>query len=307
MTQAIEAGLDERYCDALAAYLEEGRESDLLRGYEFGRDAISKGMGVLELAMLHSQAVRATLNGSRGDLARLLDAQTAFFIEALSPFEMVHRGVRDGTQVVRRLNEMLEAQAKRIAYALHSEAGQLLASVHFALAEAERGMPPANAAHLGAVRALLGEIEVRLRNLSHELRPTVLEDLGLATAIELLADSISKRWGLPVDVRIALHGDFPATIENTVYRIIQEALTNAAKHAGASQVEVVAETRGHKIVFSIRDDGTGFDSTEGLRKRRPGLGLTEIRERVASLGGVVRLGLNNDRGTDITIELPLDT
>jgi signal transduction histidine kinase len=219
---------------------------------------------------------------------------------------MTHRAFRDANTMLRRLNDMLEGQAKRIAYALHSEAGQLLASVHLAIADAGRDLPPANAAHLGKVRTLLIEIEERLRNLSHELRPPVLEDLGLAAALELLADSVAKRFGLPVSVSVSLKGDLPAPIENTVYRITQEALTNTAKHAEASRAEVEVRQIDRKIVFSVRDDGIGFDSTGAFRKRRPGLGLTEIRERVAALGGVVRLGLNDERGTDLTIEIPMD-
>jgi signal transduction histidine kinase len=202
---------------------------------------------------------------------------------------------------------MLEGQAKRIAYSLHNEAGQLLASVHFALAEAGRELPPEKAEHLGKVRDMLIEIEERLRNISHDLRPPVLEDLGLSAALALLAQSISSRWGLPVIVSVSLKGDLPAPIENTIYRIAQEALTNFANHAGADQAEVHLRQVQRKIVCSIRDDGSGFDDSAAFRKRRPGLGLTEIRERVEELGGVVRLGPNKNCGTDLTIEIPLDT
>ena len=300
--------IDERYQAALLGYLAAPDEGALLGGYDLGRNALSRGLGVLEIATVHSRSVGTALNRALGDdeRARLLDAQTAFFVEALSPFEMAHRAFRDANAVLRRLNDMLEGQAKRIAYALHSEAGQLLASVHFALAEAERGLPTENAIRLGKVREMLAEIEERLRNLSHELRPPVLEDLGLSSALELLAESVSNRWGLPVGVSVSLKGDLPASIENTVYRITQEALTNAAKHASASRAEVELRQIDHMIICSIRDDGSGFDDSAAFRKRRPGLGLTEIRERVAALGGVVRLGLNDDRGTDLTIEIPLD-
>lgn len=300
--------VDQRYQDALLEYLTAPEEGALLGGYEFGRRALDEGLGVLEIATIHARAVAALLKRPlrEDERARLLDAQTTFFVETLSPFEMAHRAFGDANTLLRRMNDLLEGQAKRIAYSLHSEAGQLLASVHLALADAERGLPTENLAHLGRVRGLLSEIEERLRNLSHELRPPVLEDLGLPSALELLADGVSKRWGLPVSVSASVNGDVPATIENTVYRIAQEALTNAAKHAGANHVEVDLRQIDRKIVCSVRDDGVGFDGTGSFRKRRPGLGLTEIRERVATLGGVVRLSPNGDSGTDLTIEIPLE-
>jgi len=281
----------------------------LLDAYELGRKCLADGMGVLDLAALHSRALTFVLSGpqTQRDRERCLEAQTAFFTEVLSPFEMGHRAFRDANAMLRRLNGMLEGQAKRIAYSLHSEAGQLLASVHLALAEAGRGLPQDNLAHLTKVRALLVEIEDRLRNLSHQLRPPVLEDLGLAEALELLAEGISKRWGLLVSVSVSLKGDLPAPIENTVYQITQEALANTARHAEASRVHVEVRQVERRIVCAVQDDGVGFDNTAGFRKRRPGLGLTEIKERVALLGGSLRLArMNDDRGTELRFEIPLE-
>jgi signal transduction histidine kinase len=100
-------------------------------------------------------------------------------------------------------------------------------------------------------------------------------------------------------------GELPIAIENSVYRIIQEGLINTAKHASASHAEIEVRQTDHNIVFSVRDDGVGFDGTMKFRIRRPGLGLTEIRERVDALGGVLRLGLHGEGGTDMTIEIPL--
>jgi|SRR2546428_4400668 len=298
----------ERYQDALLEYLDAPEESALLGGYDLGRRALSDGLGVLEMAMIHASAVAAALNRplDHKERMRLLDAQNAFFIEALSPFEMGHRAFRDANAVLRRMNDMLEGQAKRIAYALHSEAGQLLASLHMELAETARDLPPEKTTHLTKIRETLLEIEDRLRNLSHELRPPVLDDLGLAAGLALMAQGVSSRWGLPVIVSVDLKGDLPAVIENTVYRTAQEALTNAAKHSGANRAEVRVRQSERKVVCAVRDDGNGFDDTGGLRKSRPGLGLTEIKERVGALGGIVRLARNGDRGTDLRIEIPLD-
>ena len=307
-TLPSEVKVSDRYQNALLEYLATPEESALLSGYDLGRDALSDGLGVLEIATIHASAMAAVLRRplDENEKARLLNTHTAFFIEALSPFEMGHRAFRDANAVLRRMNEMLEGQAKRIAYALHSEAGQLLASLHFELSEAARELPPEKATHVARIRETLLEIENRLRNLSHELRPPVLDDVGLSAALALVADGVSNRWGLPVIVIVDLKGDLPAVIENTIYRIVQEALTNVAKHAGANRADVRVRQVQQKIICSIRDDGVGCDDTAGFRKQRPGLGLTEIKERVEALGGVVRLGLNGNRGTNLTIEIPLD-
>lgn len=307
LQQAIEPGV-EGYEATLHEYLAAAEEGALLRGYEIGRNALSDGVGLLDIVTMHSRSVAVALDRAVTEKEKqlLMKAQTEFLIEALSPFEMARRAFCDANAVLRRLNDVLEAQAKRIGYALHNEAGQLLASVHFALAEAGRDIPEEKSKQLEGVRTMLIEIETRLRNLSHELRPPVLDDIGLSGALDLVAQGISSRWGLPVTVSVNLESDLPAAIENTIYRITQEALTNVAKHASASRAEIHVQQTARTLICSVQDDGSGFDDSAAFRKGRPGLGLNEIRERVGALGGIVRLGLNRKRGTDLTIEIPLD-
>jgi len=304
--RAFAEEIDEQYRNALEDYLSAPDEGALLIGYDLGRRWLGEGRGLLEMVSIHSRAVATIMDAplTEDQRRRLVRAQSEFFVEALSPFEMANRAFRDANATLRRLNDVLEGQAKRIAYALHDEAGQLLASVQFALADAEQGLPAENAARFVRVRTLLGETEQRLRNLSHELRPPVLDDLGLKAALELLAVGVIQRWALSVKVLVSLKGDLPASIENTLYRICSEALTNVAKHAEASRAEIDLRQVDRMIVCSVRDDGIGIDDTMGFRKLRPGLGLNEIRERVAALGGTVHLGLNKERGTDLTVEIP---
>jgi signal transduction histidine kinase len=238
----------------------------------------------------------------------VLEALERFFIEALSPFEMTHRGFWEANLVLHRLNDVLEGQVKRIASQLHDEAAQLLASVHFALADVASHLPTDRANQIQAVRGLLDQIEQRLRNLAHELRPPILEDLGLVPALEFLADTVSKRWGLPVTVWASIERNLPPTVESTIYRITQEALTNVAKHAKATYAHVSLQQNAHQVACSIRDDGMGFSATAlAPGKGSRGLGLVEIQERVAALGGVLRLGSNSPRGTDLTVEIPLES
>ena len=303
---AVAATIRERYQSALVNYLSSPEEVALLAAYNLGRNALTEGVGVLEIASIHAAAVTFSMRARTiEERRRILDAQIAFFLEALSPFEMGARAFRDANTMLRRMNDLLESQARRIAYALHGEAGQLLASLHFELAEAGRDLPPEKTAHLTNIRETLQQIEERLRNLSHELRPPVLDDLGLAAALSLVAQSVTSRWGLPVIVTVDVSGDLPGVIENTVYRIVQEALTNAAKHADAGRANVKVRQIERRIICSVCDDGIGMDDTAGLRKQRPGLGLTEIRERVGALGGVVRI-TSSETGTELQFEIPLD-
>src|SRR5207247_6336428 len=138
------------------------------------------------MATIHSQAMSAALKQpfADGEQARVLEGQEKFFVEALTPFEMAHRGFWEAFAILHRLNDVLEGQAKRIASALHDEASQLLASVHLALADIGAKRPSDVTKGIQNARRLLDEIEVRLRNLSHELRPPILDDLGLVPALE---------------------------------------------------------------------------------------------------------------------------
>src|SRR5262245_66609269 len=166
------------YSVALNAYLADPEEAGLERAYELGRRALADGMGVLEMATVHSRALPATLGPALDESERIkrLDAVERFFVEASSPFEMAFLSFREANVVLHRLNDVLEGQARRIAHALHDEAAQLLASVHLALAEIATRYPDTGKA-MHDVRGLLEQIEERLRNLSHELRPPILEDL----------------------------------------------------------------------------------------------------------------------------------
>jgi signal transduction histidine kinase len=301
--------LADGYALALQHYLSAREEPALARAHELGRKALTDGLGVLEMATVHSRALAAVLKGplADGERAQVLDALETFLVEALSPFEMAHRGFWDANVVLHRLNDVLEGQAKRIASALHDEAAQLLASVHLALADVANKLPSDSAKEIEAARRLLDQIEERLRNLAHELRPPILDDLGLVPALEFLADGVSKRWGLHVSVQASIDRELPATVETTLYRITREALTNVAKHAKATHAQVSVQQAAHHLACSIRDDGIGFDASAAApAKGSRGLGLVEIQERVAALGGIFRLGSNIPRGTDLTVEIPLE-
>jgi len=209
---------------------------------------------------------------------------------------------------LRRLNETLEEEAKRIAHALHDEAGQLLASVHIALDGVARDLAPTACAQLKAVKGLLDQIEAHLRQLAHELRPTILDDLGLIPALEFLSGGVSKRTKLQVTVEGSTIGRLTTPVETALYRIVQEALTNATRHAQASRATIRLEQKGHLIRCLVSDDGNGFDVQAALnRKGHTGLGLIGIRERLNAIGGAYRIISAPGQGTTLQVEIPLET
>jgi signal transduction histidine kinase len=290
------------YWELLQEYLADRSEAVLTRGYDLARRALADGDGILDLADAHHRALRRLVEGQGLSEALLKQAGT-FFAECLSPFEMSHRGAQEGTRALRHHNEALEAELKRIAHALHDEAGQMLASVHIALAGLADDISPQSRHRLKDINGLLRQIEGQLRNLSHELRPTVLDNLGLVPALEFLADRVTKRTGLVISVAARADQRLPAAVETALYRIVQEALNNAVKHAQATTVRIEVTCGAASVECSVHDNGRGFDArAEGAT---PGMGLLGIRERVNALGGSLRVASRPRHGTTLVAGFPL--
>ena len=288
-------------------YLGGPEEAALHRAYEVGRRALDEGLGVLEIAVLHHNALLRTLGGAltAEESTGMVKIAESFFVESLVPFEMAHRGFREANTALRRLNERLEEEARRIAHALHDEAGQLLACVYIALEGIARELPSPSRERLQEIRALLDQIEEQLRRLSHELRPTILDDFGLVPALEFLAEGVSKRVGLPITVEGPRDDRLPFSLETALYRIVQEALTNVARHAQATHASVKVQQDPRMILCSIKDNGVGFDvSAVKDSKGQRGLGLLGIRERLEVLGGTVEVTSRPGQGTEMSITIP---
>ena len=299
----------ELYIAALRRFIQHRGEAELACAYELGRRAIREQVGLLDLMALHHVALATVLGGEDGDRgaeAVVADAGT-FLAETLSSFEMVHRGFRESVTTLRQINEMLEEQARRIAHALHDDAGQLLASVHLTLQRIERGSPAGGSDGLQEARQFLIQIEDHLRSLSHELRPTMLDDLGLLPALEFLAQSVSARSGIPIRVNGSRLPRLPTRVETALYRIVQEALRNAAKHSQARHVNVGIDVTERQVRCSIRDDGRGFDTGGAPNGKGPrGLGMVGMRERLDALGGDLVIRSTPGRGTELRITVPLE-
>lgn len=300
--------LEKEYRSAFGEYIQRGGESALGRAYELGRRAITEKKSLMEIASLHHQVLHGMLADAQGATRRQeLSAAAEFVAEILSPYEMAHRGVQDAIVAMRQLNETLEEEIKRIAYAVHDEAGQLLVAVHLALADLSRELLEPQKGQVGRIEELLNQIEKQLRRYSHELRPTVLDDLGWIPAIRFLAEGVSKRANLSIQIKTTIAGRLPGPMEIALYRIVQEALTNAAKHSKASRVWIRIGRKNGIFCCSIEDDGVGFDvrAVQSDSKRR-GLGLIGMQERLNAIGGTLSIDSARGRGTRLLIQLPME-
>src|SRR5881296_3140886 len=209
----------------------------------------------------------------------------------------VERGAerRRSEEALRRMNETLEEETKRVAHEVHDEAGQLIATAQLALADVAHEMPASSGDSVAKVSRVLDEVADQLRRLAHELRPTVLDDLGLVPALEFLAQGVIKRTALDVRVEGSIDGRLAPIVETTLYRVVQEAIINVGKHAHAQSVVIQVDHEAGHVRCSIRDDGVGFDAVAQPKGPR-GLGLLGIGHRVEALGGRLEIRTRPGQG-----------
>jgi signal transduction histidine kinase len=213
---------------------------------------------------------------------------------------------RDSQRFLRRLNAGLEHQARAIGQSLHDEAGQLLTAAYIALDEASRALPKAARDRLRLVRQHLEAVEEHLRHVAYELRPRVLDDLGLIPALEFLAHGFETRLNVSTTVHAATTRALPDSIETAVYRVAQEGLTNIGRHAHATRASIRLAIEAGRLRCTIRDDGVGFDPTEVRKRPSAGLGLRGIRDRLAIVGGRLRIESGRGVGTTLIATIPLE-
>lgn len=214
---------------------------------------------------------------------------------------------RREAEFLRRLNHSLELQAGAIGQALHDDASQLLVAAHLALSEAARGLPPAARERVLDARRSLTEIEEHLRQLAHELRPRILDDMGMIPAIEFLARGFEARRAIRTTVTATGIRPLPHAIETAVYRVTQEGLTNIGRHALATRASIMIEVAPQELRCRVRDNGVGFDAAAlAARTGESSLGLFGIRQRLDLLGGQLRIRTARGRGTELVAIIPLE-
>ena len=212
----------------------------------------------------------------------------------------------------RQLIEAQEDERRRIARELHDQIGQILTAVKMNLHAVQQFCQGSEAGSYVKDNIEAVDQALRLvRDLSVDLRPPILDDLGLTTALHWYVDRYTKRTGLIVDVLIDLPDEnerFSRDLETACFRIAQEALTNVVRHAKATHVVVRLTRDADSLLLTVKDNGVGFD-IERLRKRAPRvatLGLISMQERAYAAGGTIELDSVPSSGTEIRFSLPLD-
>jgi signal transduction histidine kinase len=197
-----------------------------------------------------------------------------------------------------------EDERRRVVRELHDEMGQHLTGLMLGL-DALPAATVQDISLLAHLQGVVADLEQGVRRLAAALRPAALDDLGLVTALGSHVDDWSRQTGVTADFcsRIG-ERRLPPAIETTLYRVVQEALTNVARHAHASTASVVLEHRDDRVVVIIDDDGRGFDTGACRTDGRVHAGLTGIRERAALLGGKATIESYPNGGTSIFVSLP---
>ena len=206
---------------------------------------------------------------------------------------------------MRELSQQLvnaqEEERKHLSRELHDHVAQVLTGLRMELGRIER-LSPAMASAVGECKSLVDEMFQTVRSLALGLRPSMLDDLGLQAALEWHVRDFMSRYAISVE--LSMTGNFdrlPESHRTCVYRVVQEALTNCVRHAGAHHVAVDVRTSDRELQLSVSDDGVGLDPAH----RGRGLGLIGIDERVKELQGTAIISTDGMRGTTVAVRLPL--
>jgi PAS domain S-box-containing protein len=223
--------------------------------------------------------------------------------------EALQRSQRELRELSARVLEAREEEKTHIARELHDELGQMLTALKIDLAELRRRLPPGDAETVkmaDGMNTLLDQTVSATRRISADLRPLMLDDLGLADAAGWLVQEFAKRSGVACDVRLP-EGDTlaaaPKGVATAVYRALQESLTNIARHSGARQAWIRLSVEDGEIRLEVEDDGRGIAPAD-LAKARS-LGLKGMRERFTFIGGALEIGAAPRGGTRLRIRAPL--
>jgi signal transduction histidine kinase len=203
-----------------------------------------------------------------------------------------------------------EEERKRIARELHDSTAQMLIALLHQLENFlsdKTKLPVGEAKTLWGFHERLRDILQEVRRFSRDLRPSVLDDLGLLPALELVTSELRELYGITADLKVlGEERRLAQEAELLVFRIVQEALQNTAKHARATKAEVTVRFDARKITVTVRDNGVGFKLPEdlGYLPHTGKLGLAGIQERVQLLGGTLKLKSEPGKGTTVVVEAP---
>ena len=291
------------FVDGMLVRLED--ETGQLRGFvKIGRDASEQHEAEQALQQAHD-----LLEQRVADRTAELAATNHLLHQEI--VERQHLAAQRAVLVERLLTEQ-ETERQRISRELHDTLGQFLSALNMrlAMAQSREGLPAEEREELAQLLALSSQIDHEVDHLTMQMRPPALADLGLADALRSYVEEWSTTSGVPVDLLVlSLDGlQLRGAIETTVYRIVQEALTNVLKHAHASVVSVVIEYQPGVLRLIIEDNGVGFDASAGSAPGTGGrqVGLLGMAERAALVGGELTIESTDGAGTTVYLNIPLD-
>jgi len=285
--------------------------ADKVRGFEAGAvDYVTKPLQQEEVL------ARITTHLRLRDLSRSLQEQN-HLLESRSQLEKARllEAVNQQKQQLQHLNTKLtqiqESERKQLARELHDEMGQALTAIRMDLATINQQMPSHTSAfvreRLVEAMDLTDRTLEQIREISLNLRPPMLDDLGLVPTLRWFINQYAKRANVEISFEATdMEERLPAEIETTVYRVLQEALTNVARHAQATRVSVRLKREKDGIAVSTEDNGCGFDIADLLATGSisQGLGLLSMQERIALLGGLFTIDSQPGKGAQIQFTIP---
>jgi len=297
----------------------EFKENMLLLFLAIGVSTFVIGIALNQLVIKKLQHfIEAASLFGRGDFkSRISFKSDDEFTKLADSFNRMAKTLTEKMRSERKyLSQIIEAQEnerRRISRELHDEIGQALYAIKFNLEMIDKDLPQQTSllrGRLGEAKSLSSQTLTAMRQLSLDLRPTMLDDLGLVPTLRWYIQNFSNRLDVCSNFEaIGMEEKLSPQIETAFYRIVQEALNNIAKHAQADRVEVSLVKRDSRIYASIQDNGKGFDLEKVLHPETPerGFGIVGIQERVSLLGGQLEIQSRPGFGTLISIEIPYES
>lgn len=272
------------------------------------------GFAKIARDLTEQKRAQEELRRQHEELESIVAGRTAELAEANEALvhQMEERRVMEEERfaLMQKIVTTQEDERRRIARDMHDSLGQQMTALRLKIASLKDDHPGDRrlVESLERIQELGAKVDAEVNFLVWELRPTVLDDLGLVSAIENYVREWSRHYGIPAEFHAGRFRDerLDGIVETNLYRISQEALTNVFKHSGASNTNVVLEARRNEIVLVVEDNGVGFD----LEKVRPhrasgrGFGLVGMRERAAIIGGKVELESAPGKGTTVFVSVP---
>jgi signal transduction histidine kinase len=213
------------------------------------------------------------------------------------------------SEVLRRIVGDQETERRRLARELHDSLGQSLTLLHLGLDAMSRSLAGGGDVRpeIGSLKALSVRISEEVSRLAWEIRPTALDDLGLQEAIRQVPVDWQSRCALAFETHLALDRRLPPEVETTLYRVVQEAITNVVRHAGAGRIGIILDGTAEEVRLIVEDDGRGFPAEDAVQAGPPSrrLGLIGIRERLSLVGGTLEIESHRGRGTTLFARVPL--